>query len=337
VAETRATEPEARRVLVATILERVAEVVAVPPDDLILAPPHTVPKTSSGKIRRAAARELYLRGGFARRGPSWRTRARLVASRALHALRPLTGLARTPYALYVALVAVVLTLRYWLPTALLPGGAGARRRARRGSRTLLRLIGCRISVEGQAHLAGLEGPLILASNHTSYLDIVALLALVPLDLAFVAKREVLRWPLVGTFARKGGHLFVERVEASASVSDAARVTEALRAGAALAFFPEGTFTSAAGLRPFRLGAFKAAAEARCPIVPLALVGARGVLRGDRLVPRPGPIHLWIGSPIAAPQGTTFRDIVELRDRVATVIAAHCGEPRLDLAAALPPR
>ena len=95
------------------------------------------------------------------------------------------------------------------------------------------------------------------------------------------------------------------------------------------FFPEATFTAATGLRPFRLGAFAAAAEAGIPVVPVALLGTRYVLRDGTGLPRPGPIHIWIGSPIA-PRSKVWHDVLELRDRTADAIAAHCGEPRLDL-------
>jgi 1-acyl-sn-glycerol-3-phosphate acyltransferase len=99
-------------------------------------------------------------------------------------------------------------------------------------------------------------------------------------------------------------------------------------------FPEGTFTAAAGLRPFRLGTFKAAVDTGVPIVPMALSGTRAVLRAGQAIPRPGPVHLWIGEPIP-PEGDGWRAVVSLRDRVAAEIAGHDPEPRLDLVAGGP--
>jgi 1-acyl-sn-glycerol-3-phosphate acyltransferase len=90
------------------------------------------------------------------------------------------------------------------------------------------------------------------------------------------------------------------------------------------------------LRPFRLGAFQAAVEAGVPVVPLALRGTRRVLRDGSRVPRPGPLSLWIGDPLAA-EGEGWRAIVSLRDRALDAIAGQCGEPRLDLVAAGPER
>ena len=129
---------------------------------------------------------------------------------------------------------------------------------------------------------------------------------------------------------------MDRADVQQSVADAEATARALAAGEAILFFPEGTFTAATGLRPFRLGAFKTAAEAGVPVVPMALRGTRQILRGDSPWPRPGRVHLWVGPPLK-PEGTDWSAIVGLRDRVADAIAAHCAEPRLDLVAAGPER
>jgi fatty-acyl-CoA synthase len=89
------------------------------------------------------------------------------------------------------------------------------------------------------------------------------------------------------------------------------------------------------LRPFKLGAFRTAAAAGVPVVPVALRGTRAILRDGLLLPRPGPIHLWVGAPIES-AGEGWEAALELRNRVADAIAAHCGEPRLDLVAAARP-
>jgi len=184
-------------------------------------------------------------------------------------------------------------------------------------RCVLRAAGCRLRVEGLAHLAG-AGPVVLAANHASYVDALALLAGIPVDFRFVAKRELLRTPLVAAVIRSVGHLTVERADVSRSVADAGRVAAALRAGRSLLFFPEGTFRRPAGLLPFRLGAFKAAVEAARPVIPVAIRGTRDVLPADSWWPRPGPITLVIGPPVP-PGGDAWRDIVRLRDRVREAI------------------
>jgi fatty-acyl-CoA synthase len=337
VAETRVEGDAARGRIAGAVTERVAEAVDVPPDQVILVPPGAVPKTSSGKVRRAATREQYLQGALGRPPrTSLGQKARLAAAALAEAVRPGTALApRALYAAWLSLSLPLLLLPAWILVVLVPGRRFAFALSRFTARAGLRLLGCRLEAEGLERLPR-QGPLVLASNHASYADVAALLALLPADFLFVAKREVLAYPLIGAFARRCGHLTVDRWDALQSVADTELVAGALREGEDVLFFPEGTFVAATGLRPFRLGAFVAAANAGAPVVPLALRGTRRVMRGDWSLPRPGRVALWVGEPIA-PEGTDMAALVRLRARVADAIAARCGEPRLDLVAAGPVR
>jgi fatty-acyl-CoA synthase len=151
------------------------------------------------------------------------------------------------------------------------------------------------------------------------IDAVALWAALPGDFRFVVKRELVTTPLIATVIRKAGHLTVERTDLSRSVADAERVASVLRTGASLLFFPEGTFLRQTELLPFRLGAFKAAMEARCPVVPIALRGTREILPADERLLRPGPITISIGRPIR-PHDGGWQEIVRLRDAARAEIA-----------------
>jgi 1-acyl-sn-glycerol-3-phosphate acyltransferase len=337
VAETRATGPAERDRLSSVVTERVAAALGLPPDVVALVPPGTVPKTSSGKVRRAATRDLYLAGTLGRvSGTPLAMKVRLVARAAADAAAAgAAGIGRALYAAYAGGLIAVIAPIVWIPVALIPSPRLARTLSRLGSRALLTLGGCRLSREGGGALTGTQ-PVLLASNHASYVDALAMLALVPRDFLFAAKAEVATWPFFGTVVRRAGHLTVERFDVSQSVADAGKLAPALEQGRSVLLFPEGTFTAAAGLRPFRLGTFKTAVETGIPVVPLALRGTRAILRAGQTLPRPGPIHLWIGDPIA-PEGQGWRAVVTLRDRVAAEIAAHCPEPRLDLVAGGPVR
>jgi 1-acyl-sn-glycerol-3-phosphate acyltransferase len=171
------------------------------------------------------------------------------------------------------------------------------------------------------------GPAVFVTNHTSYADTPILVARLPLDFVFVAMREILSWRVIGTLARRGRHLTVDRWHMRQSLADAAAIERRLRAGDAVLFFSEGGFSRARGLRPFRLGAFEAAATAGAPVIPIALRGSRDLLPADARIPHPGKVHLWIGEPIQ-PAGRDWSAVVDLRDRAADAIAAQCGEPRL---------
>ncbi len=335
VAETRATSGDKRDALVAAVMERVAEGTGVPPDHVALVAPGAVPKTSSGKIRRAATKELYEKGQIGRpSGTSLTQRLRLYSSAAVAETRkPLRRLGRGLYAAWLALSIGTGVLIAWPLSFLIPGARAAAFLQQLWCRLALRLLGCRLSTEGLQNVPRGK-PVLLASNHASYADVPALLGLLPRPILFVAKKELRGWPFIGMFIRRAGHLSVDRVDAQQSVQDAAQVAVALEGGRCVLVFPEGTFTAAAGLRPFRLGVFKTAVLTGTPIVPMALTGTRRVLRDGTWLPRPGPIRLWVGPPIA-PEGSDWKAIVALRDKVADAIAARCGEPRLDLIGAAP--
>ena len=337
VAETKADDLAEQERLVAGVVDAVAAAVGVPPDSVRLVPPGSVPKTSSGKIRRGATREAFLRGDLGQPSKtSLGRRLHLLSSLVWHQGRlRLLRLVRLGYTAYVMAVLALVGLVLWPPAVLLPGRRTSLAIARLGARLVAWFSGIRLSVEGVDHLRA-AGPFILACNHASYADVPVLMALLPRPFVFVAKREVLAWPFVGRFIRKTQQPTVDRWDSRESVTDAAKTSEAVRRGDSVLFFPEGTFTPDAGLRPFRLGAFTAAVETKTAILPLALRGTRRILRDGALHPRPGRVHLWIGAPIA-PEGDDWRAAVALRDRVAEAVAAHCGEIRLHLLAGGPPR
>jgi 1-acyl-sn-glycerol-3-phosphate acyltransferase len=337
VAETRVTDPAERDRIERAVRERVIGAVDVPPEVVALVPPGAVPKTSSGKIRRSATRDLYEAGRLGQeRGLPLPARLALLGAAARAALRSL--LARPLRALYVAWLAIalpVVVLPAWAVVALVPSRRLARVLGRLTVRAGLRVAGIRVEVSGSEALRD-SGALVLCANHASYVDTPVLMAVLPFEFVFVAKKEVLAYPVIGTYVRRAGHLTVDRFDFQQGARDADVVGASVAARTRVLVFPEGTFTAAPGLRPFRLGAFKAAVEAASPVLPLALRGTRRILRGDGFVPRPGRVELRVGEPIA-PRGEGWHAIVELRDRVAAAIAADCGEPRLDLVAAGPER
>ncbi len=317
VAETRAGTPEARARLHAAVRERVVDALGLPPDTVLMAAPGSVLKTSSGKIRRSATRDAWMRGDLGRRA-SPRMQSLRLAAGALRAYgaRGLEWAARLGFGAWVGVVLLATVPLLWVMVISLPTRV-VDRVVRRWCGAVLRLTGCRLRVDGIDRLP-VAGAVVFAANHSSYLDAVALLAAIPRDFRFVGKRELGAWPLVGAVIRRVGHLTVERADPSRSVEDAERVSAALRGGTSLVFFPEGTFLEGPRLLPFRLGAFKAAVEAGCPVVPVAIRGTRAILPAGAWLLRRGPITVTLGAPIA-PQRSDWREIVRLRDAVRAEI------------------
>ena len=278
VAESRETAPEIRNQLHPAIAAAVISALGLPPDVILITRPGSVFKTSSGKIRRAATREAYLRGELDHSRPSTALQlARLLADDFSIRVRQLLSLMRTlGYAAYIGGLLVLTVPLLWVLLRLFPSGRASDGFVRAWCRGILALSGNRIKVEGLERLDFI-GPAVLAANHASYLDPVALVAALPTDFRFVAKQELASGRLVGLAIRKGGHLTVERYDLSRSVANAEGATAILRRGISLLVFPEGTFGREPGILPFRLGAFKAAVDAGLPVIPVAIRGTREIL------------------------------------------------------------
>ncbi len=334
VAEARVEGDDAKKQLALTIQQRLTESLGIGADDVLVVPPRTVPKTSSGKLRRSSCRSQYLRGELSRKQRGNRL---LVSQMALHVAalsirRGLAALGRFVYGAYVLFVAAALFLPVWALSWLVPRHLFSRL-SRIGIRLFLFLAGYRLRVSGLEHLeAGVEAPFVLVSNHASYIDPLPLLAGLPLDFAFVVKSDAMTWPLMGRLIERLGHLSVERGDRKSSVRDAEKLGDAMRGGRSIFFFPEGTFTRAMGLRPFKLGAFKLAAESGRAIVPIALVGTRRFLRDESWLPRASELAIVVEAPLLA-RDASLAEMVRLRDQAAEQIARHVGEPRLDLVSA----
>ncbi len=328
LAETRKTKEDDRARLTRAIEGLGIDLTGTPVDQVVLAPPNTVLKTSSGKIRRDACRQLLERGLIGRERPAlWQQ----VLGLKLLALRPRLvrarrGMAALAFAVWGWMLVGVLAPIGWLAILTLPGVQRRWAAARAILRLMARLSGTRLGVTGQGNLP--EGPAVLVANHASYLDGFALMAALPRPVSFVAKAELGGHWLTGAILRRIGAVFVERFDKARSVADARSLgAGATATGGALLFFPEGTFGRIPGLLPFYMGAFTIAATNCLPVVPIAIKGTRSMLRSDVWFPRPGDIDIVIGEPLT-PDGEDWTAAVVLRDRARAVISRETGEPPL---------
>jgi 1-acyl-sn-glycerol-3-phosphate acyltransferase len=167
----------------------------------------------------------------------------------------------------------------------------------------------------------------VAPNHASYLDGIALTALLPPQFAFVVKRELENSVISRVFLRRLGAIFVERFDTAQSAGETRKALEALQNGESVVIFPEGTFRRYPGLLPFRMGTFAVAVDAGVPVVPAAIQGTRSLLRGDDRLVRRGRITVTV-APAVHPEGTGWHAGVQLRDQVRAALLERCGEPDL---------
>jgi 1-acyl-sn-glycerol-3-phosphate acyltransferase len=327
--ETRETEGAARDALHKNIARAAADVLGEPPNEIVLAPPHTVLKTSSGKIRRSASRDLYEAGlvGAASRTVWWQL-ARLAWAGWLPVIRRWASLGRAiVYGAYVWIVFSLLAPLTWLVTVLTAQPARAWAIGHRAARLFFKLTGTPLIVRGLENLPH-GTPNVLVANHAGYVDGVGLIAALPVKYAFVAKRELRDHFISRVYLERLGAQFVERFAAQQSVEDANRLVQQVARGKSLAFFPEGTFTRMSGLQPFHLGAFVAAAQAGVPVVPVAIRGSRGMLRSGQWLPRRSTLIVTVGTPILPPREVpdAYAAAVKLSEAARAQILQHCGEP-----------
>ena len=326
LAETMTRDVATHQRLHGEINELAIELTGIPADDIVLAPPHTVRKTSSGKVRRNACREAYESGAL--RHPwgisAWRPAWVLDGQLARECRARLAPIAGGLWTLWAWSLFLLLAPPAWLSIVLLPTLALRRRGARAFARLLLRLAGLAPRVQGLANLGG-DDPQILVCNHASYLDALVLVAVLPPRLAYVAKRELLSSPLAALPLRRLGCVVVERFDGTHSVEDAGKLESLAAQGRSLLFFAEGTFRETPGLLPFRLGAFVAAAHLQRPVVGIALSGTRRLLPGESRRPRFSRLRLDISAPMR-PQDTSWDAAPGCRDAARAWIAQRIDEP-----------
>jgi 1-acyl-sn-glycerol-3-phosphate acyltransferase len=325
VAETRELDPTRRESLRRAVVDRVFADLGIPPDTVVITGPGSVLKTSSGKIRRGATRDAYLRGALGQKDSVTRQWIGLIgAALTVRAGSVLDYLGKVAFTLWI-LVVLLLTLPVlWLCLLVIPSGPRADRAAKRWSRAVLLLSTVRVRVTGREHLRGVGAGLLVA-NHASYIDPILLMATIPQPFHFIAKRQLADYPLIGTVIRKARHPTIDRTDLLQRLEGAENVVASLKQGNLLVVFPEGTFARPAGLLPFRLGAFRAAVETGSPIVPVAIRGARHMLPDGSRWFRRGPIDVTIGEPLR-PVEQGWPEMVRLRDRTRDFIARGSGEP-----------
>ena len=230
------------------------------------------------------------------------------------------------YALYSWSVLITVGLLTWVLVVLAPFESWRRKLAHLCGRLFFLMTFTPFQVTGQEHLVPGRACIIVA-NHASYLDGIIITAALDTPIHFIVKGELARIMPVRMLLQRFGVEFVDRFNGNKGVSDVRRITRKAQEGQTIVFFPEGTFTTFPGLQPFRMGAFVTAARANIPVIPVAISGARKIVRGSDWFPHRGRISVTIRPPIN-PSGEGWQVALNLRNAARTEIARYCGEPDL---------
>ena len=160
-------------------------------------------------------------------------------------------------------------------------------------RLVCRILGVRVEIIGEAPR---RGPLLIASNHVSWLDIVVLSSVAPVS--FIAKRDVAKWPFFGSLARLQRTVFVDRDRRHATGEGRDEIRERLEDGDILVLFAEGTSSDGRSVLPFKSSFFGAAETSGALVQPVTLAyrGHWNMPMNRRLLPG----YAWYGDMDLAP-------------------------------------
>jgi 1-acyl-sn-glycerol-3-phosphate acyltransferase len=194
--------------------------------------------------------------------------------------------------------------------------------ARIWARILLAVSGIKVRVEGLGNISTGRS-YVIASNHLSLMDTPLLVAYVPLQFRFLAKKGLFRIPFIGHHLKRSGHFPIPREDARGSLkamSEAARIIR--ERGVSALVFPEGS-RSTGLLKEFKDGAAYIAIKAGVPVAPVAIQGTLEVLPTGSVRVQPGKVRLRIGEPVPT-TGLTIHDrsklTLDLRERILELMA-----------------
>jgi 1-acyl-sn-glycerol-3-phosphate acyltransferase len=227
------------------------------------------------------------------------------------------------------------TLLFGLPAVVAafvpPRGDWFLRFARGWARTILFMSGVPLRVSGRERLASLaSGSAVIVANHESLADILVLLASLPIQVRFLAKRRIFSVPVLGWSIRAAGFIPVDRGDHRRGAATFEAAMARLQGGRSVIVFPEETRTRTGELLPFKKGAALLALRSGLPILPVGIAGTRRVLPRDTLLPTAGPAAVVIGEPIpVAARPVTERAklteearsaVAQLRDEAARALS-----------------
>jgi 1-acyl-sn-glycerol-3-phosphate acyltransferase len=173
------------------------------------------------------------------------------------------------------------------------------------ARSLLRIAGVRVTIEGLDRILP-GGNYVFVSNHVSYMDIPVVLGNIPEQFLFLAKSGLFKIPFLGTHLKTARHVLVPQEDPRSSIKTLQHTAALLKEGRSTLIFPEGGRSETGELQEFKDGAAFLAIRAQIPVVPMAMIGLRQILKMHTLTFHRGPVTLRIGEPISTVGMTTHQ-------------------------------
>lgn len=170
--------------------------------------------------------------------------------------------------------------------------------ARIWARSILMVSGVPVRVEGLAHVDP-DRPAIYMANHQSLFDIPVLLAHLPVQFRWLAKAELFTIPLFGYAMRRAGYISIDRSDRKSAFQSLKRAALAIREGASVLIFPEGTRSADGSIGLFKKGGFILAVDAGVPVVPVVVHGTRAIMPKQTFRIAGGSVSVRLHPPVMA--------------------------------------
>jgi 1-acyl-sn-glycerol-3-phosphate acyltransferase len=198
-----------------------------------------------------------------------------------------------------------------------------------GARNWLRLTGVKVKVAGREHLDS-DQPYVFVSNHRSYLDASPLFAFTGRRMGAIAKKELLKAPILGFAMGFVNVIAIDRSNRERAVETIKDATDRLRSGISFMVCPEGTRAQPGEMLPFKKGAFHMAVQAGVPIVPIALKNSDVLMGKGTGEAWPGTIDMVLMTPVDTSWVKSDEDLDALVHQVQNTIMRELGVSKLSV-------
>ncbi len=187
----------------------------------------------------------------------------------------------------------------------------------------LAIVGVRVEVRGLERLDPRQS-YIFTPNHQSLIEVPLFVTYLGRNPAYLAKKELFKYPVFGYGIRLIGVVPVDRSNTKSAVESARLATENLRRGKSYIVYPEGTRSPDGRLLPFKKGAFMMAIEAGVPVVPVTISGATKIMPKAQIKVYPSTVRITVHEPIST-EGYSKENVAELVESAREKILSALGE------------
>lgn len=200
--------------------------------------------------------------------------------------------------------------------------------ARKWAKALLALTAVEARITGSDNMF-LDRPQIFMCNHQSVFDILVVLALLPAQFRWIAKKELFEVPIFGDALRRTGSIEIDRQNRSNAMVSIDAAARKIREGKSVMTFPEGTRSPPGLVKLFKKGVFHLALSAGVPIVPISIIGSGEVMAKRSMRIRTGKILLIVDKPIYT-ENYSVENIDKLIELVHEVIVRNYEAGRKEM-------